>query len=128
MELEIKITELEEAIERYQNNGRKFNSFEEELEYVNQKYQTQYMKYCADKEQEWFNTDEYAPDDANIFERIKARFNHFKNLVKRIFEGDIYAEEDEWVIPYDNINDTMRVTVHIPIKEWNRLKKKWKVA
>lgn len=128
MELEIKIADLEEAIERYQNNGRKFNSFEEELEYVNQKYQTQYMKYCADKEQEWFNTDEYVPDDANIFERMKARFNHFKNLVKRIFEGDIYAEEDEWVIPYDNINDTMRVTVHIPIKEWNRLKKKWKVA
>lgn len=128
MELEIKITELEEAIERYQNNGRKFNSFEEELEYVNRKYQAKYVKYCADKEQGWFNTDEYVPDDANIFERMKARFNHFKNLVKRILEGDIYAEEDEWVIPYDNINDTMRITVHIPVKEWNRLKKKWKVA
>lgn len=128
MELEIKIADLEEAIERNQNNGRKFNSFEEELEYVNQKYQTKYMKYCADKKQEWFNTDEYAPDDANIFERVKARFRHFKNLIKRILEGDVYTEEDEWVIPYDNTNDTMHVTVHIPVKEWNRLKKKWKVA
>lgn len=127
MELEIKITDLEEAIERTENNGRRFNSFEEELEYVNQKYKAKYIQHCADVEQEWLNSDEYVPDDANIFKRMKASFAHIKNLIKKIFEGDIYAEEDEWVVPYDAARDVMRMDIHIPTKEWNRLKKKWKV-
>ena len=63
MELEIKISELTEAIERTENNGRRFNSFEEELEYVNQKYKAKYIQHCADVEQEWLNSDEYVPDD-----------------------------------------------------------------
>jgi hypothetical protein len=127
MELEIKINELTDAIERIENDGRTFNSFEEELEYLNQKYRAKYIKHCDRVKQAYLESDEYVPANAGFFRRIKASINHYKNLFKRICKGDIYETKDEWVIPYDPIRDVMLINVHIPTKEWDKLKKKWKI-
>jgi hypothetical protein len=128
MTLEIKITDIENAMEKTFDGGN-FESFEQELEYVNDKYKADYLHYCKAKEKEWLDSDEYIPDDADFIERLKIEFVHLKHIIKRIFRGDIYEQEskDEWVIPYDSINDTMYMSIHIPSKEWKRLRRKWDV-
>lgn len=128
MTLEIKITDIENAMEKTFDGGN-FESFEQELEYVNEKYKADYLRYCKAKEKEWLDSDEYIPDDADFIERLKIEFVHLKHIIKRIFRGDIYEQEskDEWIIPYDCVNDTMYMAIHIPLKEWKRLKSKWNV-
>jgi hypothetical protein len=128
MTLEIKITDIENAMEKTFDGGN-FESFEQELEYVNEKYKAEYIKYCEAKHQELLESDEYIPEDASFFESLKKEFIHIKHIISRIFHGDIYEKEykDEWVIPYDSVNDTMYMSIHIPSKEWKRLKRKWDV-
>jgi hypothetical protein len=128
MTLEIKISDIENAIEETFDGGH-FDSFEQELEYVNNKYKAEYIKYCEAKHQKWLESDEYIPRNASFFESLKKNFIHIKHVISRIFHGDIYEKEykDEWIIPYNRVNDVIYMGVHIPAKEWKRLKRKWKI-
>jgi hypothetical protein len=129
MTLEIKISDIKNAMEETFDDGHHFDSFEQELEYVNEKYKAEYIKYCEAKHQKLLESDEYIPEDAGFFEALKKDFIHIKHVISRIFRGDIYEpkSKDEWIIPYDSVNDAMHIEVHIPLKEWRRLKRKWKV-
>ena len=132
MELEIKIADIEEAVESEYKTGRpEFKDWREEIEWLNEKYKDEFERDCRRAEKKKKKSEDYLEDyQWTWWKQLKIDMKKFWRLVKNVITGEIVENEPEkfekWIVPYDPDTDTIWIGYHIPIDEWKRFKKKWK--